>query len=267
MVFTIFHKKFWRTCNATELSTSLDKYHYTTPQKSHTQRLHVGAGHVVEYTDIWSCPVQGVKQPSAWRANDGKPLLKVFTVLDMMDLLPPRRHSAWLDKGFGLHVLPYARLFTKSQICISCFGYTNPGHFASFNLRTALQVTCWLCFPPIPSFHLSRAPRLPCRLTLTLSWTTIIRMRLANGSDLTALASVSSFRLPLFLPEFGAAAYLLFEFVFVNCKLWLSTRLCLSPLCLTKSAPPGILPSSIKQNKTSFAIHTTWAVARCGVSL
>ena len=47
----------------------------------------------------------------------------------------------------------------------------HPGHLACFNFRTALQVTCWLCFPLIPSFHLSRAPRLPCRLTLALSWT------------------------------------------------------------------------------------------------
>ena len=44
-------------------------------------------------------------------------------------------------------------------------------------------------------------------------------MRLANGSDLTALASVSSSRPPLF-SEFVAAANLLFEFVFVHYKLW-----------------------------------------------
>ena len=77
--------------------------------------------------------------------------------------------SCFGSTNFGM------RLFTKSQICISCFGSTNHGHLASFNSRTALQVTCWLCFPLIPSFHVSRAPRLPCRLTLAQCWTTLIR--------------------------------------------------------------------------------------------
>ena len=45
------------------------------------------------------------------------------------------------------------RLFTKTLLC-SCFGSTS-GHLASFNFRTALQVTCWLCFPLIPSFQCS----------------------------------------------------------------------------------------------------------------
>ena len=68
------------------------------------------------------------------------------------------------------------RLFTKTLICTSCFGSTNPGHLASFNFRTALQVTCLSCFPFIPSFHLSRASRRPCRLTLALfCWTPLIR--------------------------------------------------------------------------------------------
>ena len=77
--------------------------------------------------------------------------------------------SCFGSTNFGMRPL------TKSQICISCFGSANPGHLASFNSRTALRVTCWLCFPLIPSFHLFRAPRLPCRLTLAQCWTTLIR--------------------------------------------------------------------------------------------
>ena len=110
------------------------------------------------------------------------------------------------------------RLFTKSQICISCFGSTNPGRLASFNFRTALQVTCWLCFPLIPSFHLSRAPRLPCRLTLAQCWTTLIRCASPMG-PISRLSHPFHLPVPLF-SVFVAAANLLFEFVFVNCKLW-----------------------------------------------
>ena len=106
------------------------------------------------------------------------------------------------------------RLFTKSQICISCFGSTNPGRLASFNFRMALLVV----FPPhpivsfVPCF--SSAVQVDSRTMLDHTHS----MRLANGSNLTALASVSLSRPPF--SEFVAAANLLFEFVFVNCKLW-----------------------------------------------
>ena len=37
---------------------------------------------------------------------------------------------------------PGMGLLAKAQICSSCFGSTNLGHLASFNLRTALHVIC-----------------------------------------------------------------------------------------------------------------------------
>ena len=110
------------------------------------------------------------------------------------------------------------RLFTKTWLR-SCFGSTS-GHLACFNFRTALQVTCCLCFPLIPSFHLPRAPRLPCRPTLAQLWTTLIRC----ASPMGPISRLSHpFHLPV-PPSFLVRNLLLPRFcclnLFVYCKFW-----------------------------------------------
>ena len=83
-----------------------------------------------------------------------------------------------------------------------------------FQFSDCLTSTCWLCFPLIPSFHLSRAPRLPCRLTLAQCWTTLIRCASPMGS-ISRLShpfhlSVPPFRAcPFFFPIAVAVKFLL----------------------------------------------------------
>ena len=117
--------------------------------------------------------------------------------------------SCFGSTNFGM------RLFTKSQICLSCFGSTNPGHLACFNFRTAFTSYLLVVFPPHPFVSFvpctSSAVQVDSRTMLDHAHA----MRLANGSDLTALASVSSSR-----PPFFRNLLLPLEFVFVNCKLW-----------------------------------------------
>ena len=96
------------------------------------------------------------------------------------------------------------RLFTKTQICSSCFGSTNLGHSASFKSSDGLfylDVWLWFSFPPlILSFHRPCAPRQP-RWSLSHYYfgrDPSHSMHLANEFGLTALASVSSSRPPQF---------------------------------------------------------------------
>ena len=119
--------------------------------------------------------------------------------------------SCFGSTNFGM------RLFTKSQICISFFGSTNPGHLASFNFQTPYKLLVGCVSPhPFVSF-------VPCTSSaVQIHSDTMLdhnhSMCLANGSNLTALASISSSR-PPFFPEFVAAANLLFEFVFVKLQV------------------------------------------------
>ena len=145
-----------------------------------------------------------------------------------------------VDFPLGLAALRFtvnlARL-TKTRGCTSCFGSTISGmrlctktwirscfgstswHPAYFNFRTAFQVTCWFCFPLIPSFHLSRAPRLPCRSTLAQCWTPLIRC----ASPMGLISRLSHpFHLPV--PPFFGRNLLLPRIcclnLFVTCKFW-----------------------------------------------
>ena len=88
------------------------------------------------------------------------------------------------------------RLFTKTQICLSCFGSTNLGHPASFKSLDGLvnlDVWLWFAFPPfILSFHRPCAPRRPrWSLSHYFGRDPPHSMHLANEFGLTALASVS----------------------------------------------------------------------------
>ena len=105
------------------------------------------------------------------------------------------------------------RLFTKTQICLSCFDSANLGHFAGFQSSDGLfTFGCCLFASPLSSHsmvlvHLDCLHGASCTV---LRHDPIHSMHLANEFDLTALASVSSSR----LPQLGICCANLFEFVF-----------------------------------------------------
>ena len=92
------------------------------------------------------------------------------------------------------------RLFTKTQICLSCFGSANLGHFASFQSSDGLFTfdVCFMFVSPSSS-HSIVLVHLGCldgASRTVLGHDPIHSMHLANEFDLTALASVSSSRPP-----------------------------------------------------------------------
>ena len=153
------------------------------------------------------------------------------------------------------------RLFTKTQICLSCFGSTNLGHPASFKSSDGLvklDVWLWFSFPPfILSFHRPCAPRRPrWSLSHYFGRDPPHSMHLANEFGLTALASVSSSR----PPQLGICCCRCFVWIcfdLYNCMSWPVLVILPIPLCSwLKGAPPGTLPKQQRAKKKTLC-HST----------